>query len=213
MNHPLIIGLSGKVGSGKDYIAKEIIGRYLTEHRIPYVHLAFCDALKVQLMTTMPDVATFDNMFINKTKKTRTLLQTVAMDERKRDDMIWIKYIDAWIQVHTSRGINVIIISDVRFDIEMNYIKSKGGIIFRIISPLRTQTKIKEESLRIDEDDSALAQGELKGECLIENSVHISETNLDECKLSVFDEVIYNDYENNTNIIEIIKKYIYCIWI
>ena len=173
---PLIIGFSGKMGSGKDYIAKEVVGNYLRTLEIDFIHMAFGDAIKVHLMATT-DV-TYESLYIKKTTDTRKLLQEFGTETRKIYDKIRIKHLNNWIEVYGHRGVKVILISDVRFPIEYEYIKEKGGIIFRIIAPERTMKKIKEETNEMVEDIEKI-------------STHISEIALDH--YSDYDGIIYND--------------------
>ena len=185
-----IIGFSGKIGSGKDYIVKEIVGNYLRSQCVQYVHLAFGDAIKVLLMgsDSVNHGVTFENLYVKKTEKTRILLQTVATNARKLDENVWIKYLDAWVSVHGLRGAKVVLISDVRFPNEIEYIKQKGGIIFRIYAPDRTLKKMNEE---------------MDG---IEVGAHISETVLD--KLNYYDGMIYNDKMTNAEILAYVLPYL-----
>jgi len=177
---PFIIGISGKIGSGKDYIAHNIIGKFFKDINLNVIHLAFGDPVKVNLISERPDIANFENMYINKSKETRALLQEYSMEMRKKNDKIWIQQLDAWINIHCSRGVNVIIISDVRFPIEVDFIHKKGGMVFRVISPNRTLEKMKEEC---NEDLNKVE--EFKN--------HISETALDNYPLTGFDGVLFND--------------------
>lgn len=175
---PLIIGFSGKMGSGKDYIAKEVVGKYLRTQGIQYIHMAFGDVIKVKLMATME--TSYESLYVKKTVESRRLLQTVSMESRKTDDKIWIKYLDAWIKVYGTRGIDVILISDVRFPIEYEYIKEKGGLVFRIIAPMRTLKKMNEETNNNDEEIKKIKE-------------HISEIALDDYEYSLYNGIIYND--------------------
>ena len=187
----LIIGLSGKIGSGKDYITQEIIGNYLKERRIEYIHMAFSDAIKVHLMIN--ESISYEKLFIKKTIETRKKLQNLGMEMRNIDNKIWIKHLDSWIKIYGNRGIKVILISDVRFDIEYKYIKEKGGIVFRIIAPNRTLKKIKEETNNNNKE-------------LNDIKTHISETELDDN--NYYDEIILNDNDDYENKYENIFKII-----
>lgn len=187
----LIIGLSGKIGSGKDYITQEIIGNYLKERGIEYIHMAFSDAIKVHLMIN--ESISYEKLFIKKTIETRKKLQNLGMEMRNIDNKIWIKHLDSWIKIYGNRGIKVILISDVRFDIEYKYIKEKGGIVFRIIAPNRTLKKIKEETNNNNKE-------------LNDIKTHISETELDDN--NYYDEIILNDNDDYENKYENIFKII-----
>jgi hypothetical protein len=186
-----IIGFSGKMGSGKDYISINILGDYLTKNGIPYIHMAFSDALKVELMAK--GGYTYESLYIKKTIESRMALQKTGMDMRKMDDTIWIKYLDSWMRVYSMRGTKIIIISDVRFPIEYNYIKDKGGIIFRIIAPNRTLKKMKEETNENMEEIEIIKK-------------HISETAMDEIPLEKYDAIFYNDDIDNNELLEEIKR-------
>jgi hypothetical protein len=195
-SYPFIIGLSGKMGSGKDYIAKEVIGDYLRICGIQYLHLAFSDALKVHLLATIDDVeVTFESLYIKKTAKTRKLLQNVATQWRQTDDKIWIKHLEAWLKVYRMRGVQVVLISDVRFPIEIDFIKKRGGIIFRIISPKRTIKKMEEESGG-DENEYEKIR------------MHMSEIILDNMGLTAFDGILYNDEMKTADILAYVVPYI-----
>jgi hypothetical protein len=134
-------------------------------------------------------------LYIKKTANTRKLLQSVAMDSRKTDDAIWIKHLDAWLKVYGMRGVQVVLISDVRFPIEIDFIKKKGGIIFRIIAPNRTLKKMEEET----------GGDEMEMEKI---RTHVSETVLDHYPLTVFDNILYNDKMSNCEIIAYVMPYI-----
>jgi hypothetical protein len=181
-NDYLIIGFSGKIGSGKDYIAKEIVGTHLKNMGIQYIHMAFSDAIKVNLMATT-DIS-YESLYVKKTTESRNMLQKCGMKLRATDDSIWIKYLDSWLKVYVSRGFKVILISDVRFPIEVDYINERGGQIFRIIAPERTLKKMSEET------DNNI--GEIE-----KIKTHISETELDNYD---FDLIINNDKETHDEI-------------
>ena len=187
----IIIGLSGKIGSGKDYIAKEIIGNYLKEKRIGYIHMAFSDAIKVHLMVS--ESIPYEKLFIKKSIETRKKLQNLGMEMRENNDKIWIKYLDSWMKVYENRGIKVVLISDVRFNNENDYIKEKGGMVFRIIAPNRTLKKVKEESENNNEEINKIKN-------------HISEIELNDNDIDKYDEIIYNDNEDHENKYENIFK-------
>lgn len=194
-NRVLVIGISGKLGSGKDHIAKEVIGNYLASLGIPYMHMAFGDALKVHLMTTHG--VPFNELYVKKTAYSRQMLQNVGMELRETDDKIWIKQIDAWISVYSGmRNVRVILISDVRFPIEYEYIKKRGGLVFRIVAPKRTMCKMNEEN----------GGGIVKGVC----GGHISEIALDTYDELAFDAVLENDDATNEQLLAKIKPIIDC---
>jgi phosphomevalonate kinase len=177
----LIIGLSGKMGSGKDYIASNYIIPFIknTLKKTP-LKMAFSDQLKVNVMTkyNIP----YSDVFTKKTDHTRQLLQHEGTENGrdKHGQDIWIKHFDAWCNVFGSRGIDAIILSDVRFLNELQYIKQRGGLVIRIDAPQRN-----EERLQHDSRGCAVTYNRIKN--------HPSECNLDNVSDSCFDFVVNND--------------------
>jgi phosphomevalonate kinase len=182
----LIIGLSGKMGSGKDYIASNYIIPFLknTLNQNP-LKMAFSDQLKVNVMTkyNIP----YNDVFNKKTDHTRQLLQQEGTENGrcKYGQDIWIKHFDAWSSVFGSRGINAIILSDVRFLNEVQYIKNKGGLVIRIDAPNRN-----EERLQNDSRGCADTYNRIKN--------HPSECDLDNVSDTYFDFVVNNECQEQT---------------
>ena len=185
-----IIGLSGKLGSGKNYIAEKIIApSFIDKYNI--LIIGFGDQVKQELYARNTEL-TYDLLYDNKTHESRKKLQTYATEngrDKYNEDM-WIRGIDMQIETFQRRSCKntMIIICDVRFINEAEYIKSKNGLLFRIEAPLRTQTRYWKE-----------AGGNLQ----IHQSIsgHASETNLDKYK---FDTIISNNTEINTDFLNII---------
>jgi len=103
---------------------------------------------------------------------------------------MWIRGLDMQIETFCKRSPKevLVIICDVRFFNEAEYIKSKNGILFRIEAPLRTQSRYWKE-----------AGGSLQIHQMI--SKHQSEIDLDKYK---FDHIINNDEEINIDFLNII---------
>jgi len=172
----MIIGVSGKMGTGKDYFIENYIKPYI-ENKLKEkcLVLSFADMLKVNLMVHNNIKL---NEFNNKTPEIRQLLQYEGT-ENGRDKYgqdIWIRYIKAWSELHMSRGIKYIIISDVRFKNEYKFIKNNNGSIIRIDAPNRNEQRLRNESSNEKEYNK------------IKN--HISEIDLDNMN---FDIIINND--------------------
>lgn len=178
----LIIGITGKLGTGKDYVANHIIKPTLKSLGLEFIHIAFADAIKIEVMATHN--ITFNECYIRKTDTTRRLLQTVGTSQREINPNIWINHVKAWIDIQESRGVKAIIISDCRFLNEYEFIKSKGGIVIQVIAPNRNHERLLQES---------------NGSIDIYRSIstHISETDLEETQP---DMVIYNDTNDIMNI-------------
>jgi dephospho-CoA kinase len=177
-----IIGLCGKMGSGKDYIANRYIFPFLKRAGYNACQMSFADQIKVNVM--VKNDIPFGDVYVEKTDSTRTLLQQEGT-EHGRDVLgkeVWIKYFDAWSKVFQSRGIDAVVATDVRFANEFNYIKARG-IVIKVDAPLRNQTRLIHES----KGDSTL---------YVKMSTHSSECDLDNKASSAFDIVIPNDIDD-----------------
>jgi len=191
--HKILIGLSGKMGVGKDYIAQNIILPYLEKRNIKTLIIAFADQIKVN--TSVKNNISLSKMYDTKNEDIRKLLQKEGTENGrdKYGNNIWIDYVDKWTDVYSKKGIQAFIITDCRFKNEVDYIKKNNGVIIRIEAPLRNKERIYKEknSLEIQK--------------------HISEIDLDDYK---FDNIINNDYisnEENELINKNIKNNIYKI--
>jgi hypothetical protein len=176
----MIIGIAGKMGTGKDYICNNIVIPILEKYNSRFLQMSFADQIKVNVMTK--NNISFNDVYIHKNAETRTLLQTEGT-ELGRDTLgkdIWIRYFDNWMKVYKSRGVEHFILSDVRFFNEVEYIKKSDGILIYINAPQRNYDRLYRES---------------KGDPnIIEKlSNHISECDLDRLPHNYFDIVIPND--------------------
>ena len=109
------IGLIGLAGSGKDTAAKAL-------YNLGYTRAAFADELKF--------LARGFGWRGEKDERGRALLQDLGMAARKHDPYHWIAYVERW-----TGHKNHVAYTDVRFQNEADYIRSKGGIIVRIVRP------------------------------------------------------------------------------
>ena len=182
-----IIGFSGKLGSGKNYIVENLFFPTLTLLK-PTLCMAFADHIKVDLCVKKN--IEYDKLFFSKDAETRRLLQLEATENGRMiyGDDIWINTLDTWIKIYASRGIKQFIITDVRFENEFEYIKSLGGINILVIATDRVTQKLFEESY-----GDEYKMNEIKS--------HSSEKGLDHM-IDKFDYVIYNNINDNPNIIE-----------
>lgn len=89
-----------------------------------------------------------------------------------------------WIKVLSSRGVERFIISDVRFENEIEWIKSLGGIIIKIEAPERYKKRLINETNGDEEKMKEIMN-------------HYSEINIDIIKN--YDILIHNDFNNNIN--------------
>ncbi len=176
----MIIGISGKMGCGKDYICNNLIIPLLKKLDKCYLQVSFADQLKINAMTKSN--MSFDEVYINKTTHSRKLLQREGTELGRNvyGKDIWIKYLDNWISLYKFRGIENFICTDVRFLNEIEYIKQKGGIIIRIISKTRNLQRLEFESNGNKNIMSMLQE-------------HPSECDLDNLPDDSFDIVLQNE--------------------
>lgn len=167
------IGISGKMGVGKDYIVNNNLSKLYEKNII----LSFADMIKINLM--VHNNIKLNELYGDKTPEIRQLLQYEGTENgrNKYGEDIWIKYVKSWGELYLSRGYKYIIVTDVRFKNEYEFIKNNNGIVIRIEAPNRNEIRLKKESK--DEENY------LK----IKN--HISETDLDNME---FDIIINNDF-------------------
>lgn len=126
----MIIGLSGAMGSGKDTAGLIIRHAYPDKH---FVHVSFADALKkaYSVMTGIPwvDTEKFKQEECPVLKLSRReILQRIGTNALRNnfDKDIWINILSA---KHKNENL---IITDVRFDNEVSWIKKEGGLVIKI---------------------------------------------------------------------------------
>lgn len=180
----MIIGIAGKMGCGKDYICTNLIYPLLKKRGQSFLQVSFADQIKVNVMTKH-DIS-FDDVYVSKTTNTRRLLQTEGTENGRNvlGNDIWIRYLDNWITVHKSRGIEHFICTDVRFKNELEYIKQSGGVVIKIKAPERNKLRLYNEAV-----------GNVQVIEILKS--HASECDLDTVPDNYFDLVIDNDFDND----------------
>lgn len=178
-----LVGLCGKMGVGKDYIANTIILPYM-RNVLGKTAMTWCfaDQLKVNAMTKYK--LDYSNVYEDKTQHTRQLLQQEGT-EYGRDlygQDIWISYLDKWTQIMQHRGIEHFVITDVRFKNEIEYIKSRKGLVLKINAPNRNKQ-------RLDSENGTQVM-----------KTHKSECDLDSLDDKIYDLVVDNDTDGRLNI-------------
>jgi len=177
-----IIGFSGKIGSGKDYVAKHIFLPILQEKiGANPLFLSFADPLKQECALRYG--CSYEKLYKDKDVFTRTKLQEVGSKIRnKYGTSVFVRAMEMAIKLHHERSnINFFIIPDVRFPEEMNFIRENNGKVYRVIAKGRTYDKLHKECKGNEKEMKA-------------RSNHESETALDD---QSFDWHIYNDYGSN----------------
>ncbi len=175
-----IIGLLGHQGVGKNYIAEIVLPKMLSQKNT--VVLAFADHFKIDCISKHN--ADFNKVYGQKDYETRILLQKVGTEEGREvfGYDIWVRTLHNWIKVLHSRGVKRFIISDLRFQNEVEWIKSLNGIIIKINAPNRYQNR-----LEIETGNDIDKINEIKN--------HPSEANID--NIEIYDILVNNDYNDN----------------
>ena len=176
----VIIGFTGKMGSGKNYIAEQILLPFLTSHGYQVLTLAFADQLKIDCMTKYG--LNYNDVFKDKSPATRAILQQEGTENGRntRGADIWIKYVASWVQIFSARGIEHFLIPDVRFQNEAEWILQQGGILVKIDANDRHQHHCATRGISS------------------ERQQHSSETDLD--SFDHYDIIIDNRISNQENV-------------
>lgn len=179
----MIIGICGKMGTGKDYIASNIIIPYLENvlHQ-KSLKVCFADQIKINVMTKHN--RTYDSLYENKSAEDRRLLQLEGTEHGRNvfGPDIWVKNLNNWIDVFTNRGVQHFVITDVRFKNELEFIRQRKGLLIKVDAPSRNNTRLMNES-----------GGDMEVYDKIKD--HASECDLDNVELTSYDAVINNDPE------------------
>lgn len=108
------IGLIGLAGSGKDTAAGAL-------YELGYYRVAFADRVKMLARSLGWDG--------KKDERGRALLQDLGMAARRYNPDTWVEFVQ-FLEEDCK-----LVYTDVRFQNEADYIRSKGGIIVRIVRP------------------------------------------------------------------------------
>jgi hypothetical protein len=130
-----IIGISGKAGTGKDYIAKTYF------YPLGFRQISLADHFK--LTVAGRGVASYDEVFHTKPDHVRKLLQEEGT-ERGRNvygENVWCQTLLDTLRLRVERHPEdrLWIVPDVRFKNEVDFIQQHGGAVFRIYAPDRAE--------------------------------------------------------------------------
>ena len=134
----MLVGITGKAGSGKDTIADYLIKMY------GYKKIALADPIKrlVKDIFVLDDFTVYDRIEREKPLPqwegwtVRKLLQFIGTElfREKIDDAIWVKSL--WLRVQNDKQNNYIC-SDVRFPNEKEFLEKNAGNNFAMIKVIR----------------------------------------------------------------------------
>jgi len=138
------IGLTGKAGSGKDYV-ENYLRELIMSMRGWTERIAFADGVREEVSTqvlaalgyetqTFGDVTDWQKPY---TIEQRRLLQWWGTDfRRKQDPDYWVKYgMSKAVELATRTMPTAVVFTDVRFANEAKAIQELGGQVFEVIAP------------------------------------------------------------------------------
>jgi hypothetical protein len=163
-----VIGISGKAGCGKDYIADHIL------QPLGYRKISLAWHFKVWLVGK--GMATYEEVFVTKPPHVRKMLQLEGTEYGRIPfgEAVWCNTMQTWMQLlNDAWGIDKFVCPDIRFPNEVKFIQDLGGKCIRVQAPKR------------------VAKSGLNAEA----RAHISEVALDD--FDNFDGIVLNDPEHS----------------
>ena len=126
---PMLIGISGKAGAGKDTLGKYLCDEYRCLHY--YFAKPLKEGAKVMFALTNDQIANKEVPIEPWGISPRKIWQLLGTEVgRGIDPAIWIKNAEMFIKSVPGR---TVVITDVRFDNEATFIRNRGGVIINIV--------------------------------------------------------------------------------
>ncbi len=118
-----IVGLCGRAGSGKDFIARNFLSQ------LGYRSVAFANGFKHKVVGMG---ATYQAVFFDKPPDVRKLLQEEGTERGRLEfgEDVWVRTMESFIHwCNTHWGMKKFVVTDVRFRNEMDWVKSVEGVV------------------------------------------------------------------------------------
>lgn len=198
--HPLVttkvIVLSGKLGTGKDFIGDQIFQALRNSGHNP-LKIGAADLLKIFCIAQNSE-CNYHNMYEEKTAATRQILRDESLKHKVQyGDDIWVNYVKIFIEIFSKRGVSHFIIQDCRYKNEMRVYRELNSYIIRIEAPLRNRKRLEQEA-------RGFANPE---EWILKASQDPSECDLDDVPVSEFDYYLLNDIGQEDNYTYLLTNY------
>lgn len=123
-----VIGLCGRAGVGKNWIASHIFSP------LGFREVALADHFKVEAVGV--GRFSFEQVFHTKPKDARTYLQQRGTEQgRAFDEDIWTRHLTAWLQLWNERwGFTRYVVTDLRFPNEVAWVRGLKGLVLAVRS-------------------------------------------------------------------------------
>ena len=160
--------------------------------------MALADHFKVNMCAKQN--IDYDKLFHSKDSHIRRLLQLEGTENGRMafGEDIWIRTLDTWMKLYSERGIKRFIITDIRFENEFDYVKSKGGKIILVKASNRNNEELIKETNgninKIEEIQTHTSEQGLENKRIFDYVIE-NDTNNHETMLMNIDEIIKNIYE------------------
>jgi len=137
---PTLIGLTGVAGAGKDSV------RSILEKHYDYDGLAFADPIRDMLTALLDSIGLSGEWLTDRELKEkdipelglsyRKMAQALGTEwGRQLKESLWLDIAAAKIAMYRQYDSPGVVISDVRFPNEAEWVKAQGGVVWKIIRP------------------------------------------------------------------------------
>lgn len=132
---PKLIGLCGRAGSGKSYVADQIVAR--TDYK--YAPASFAAALRWEIEEVLGSKGGLPALWDKPTSEpVRFILQKYGTDFRRAQDPdYWVKKA---FEIYEKNNMSLVF-QDVRFPNEAQAIRDRGGLVVRVLAPIELREK------------------------------------------------------------------------
>lgn len=146
-----ILGLTGKAGAGKDYVYETVDAALHTNEAVR--RMAFADGVKIDIQESIASgrdlVMLWEKPYSD---EVRSLLQWWGTDYRREQDPdFWVKRGVEQLNLLRKYGTDIVCVTDVRFQNEVDIIHQMGGIVVEVVAA----ATIRAQRLNITEEKQA----------------------------------------------------------